>query len=57
MVGNPTRAAEVRAMPDAGDVQPDDREPFIGSDRDDDVGELDTVAGCEFVDDRIRLPE
>ena len=57
MVENPTRAAEVRAMPDAEDVQPAAREPFIGSDRDDDAGRLDDVAGCEFVDDRIRLPD
>jgi len=57
IVENPTRAAEVRAMPDAEDVQPAAREPFIGSDRDDDAGRLDAVAGCEFVDDRIRLPE
>ena len=57
MVENPTRAAELGAMPDAGDVQPDDPERFIESDRDDDAGGLDDVAGCEFVDDRIRLPE
>jgi len=57
MVGSSTRAAEVRAMPDADDVQPDAREPFIGSDRDDDTGSLDAVAGCEFIDDQIRLPE
>jgi hypothetical protein len=57
MVGSSTPAAEVPAMPDAEDVQPDAREPFIGSDRDDDAGSLDAVAGCEFVDDRIRLPE
>jgi len=57
MVENPTRAAEVRAMPDAEVVQPDAREPFMGSDRHDDAGRLDDVAGCEFVDDQIRLPE
>jgi hypothetical protein len=27
------------------------------SDRGDETGKLDPVAGCEFVDDRIRLPE
>jgi len=47
----------VRAIPEAEDVQPDARVPFVGSDRDDDAGGLDAVAGCEFVDDRIRLPE
>jgi hypothetical protein len=57
MVENPTRAAELRATTDAGDVQPDAPESFIVSDRDDDAGRLDAVAGCEFVDDQIRLPE
>ena len=27
------------------------------SDRGDETGKSDAVAGCEFVDDRIRLPE
>jgi hypothetical protein len=55
MVGSLTPAAEVPAMPDAEDVQPDAREPFIGSDRDDDAESLDAVAGCEFVDLRAIL--
>jgi hypothetical protein len=29
---------------------------FIGADRDD-AGRLDAVAGCEFLDDRVRLRE
>jgi hypothetical protein len=56
MAGSPARAAELPAPQGAGDVQPA-RVPFVASDRDDDAGELDSVAGCEFVDDRIRLPE
>jgi hypothetical protein len=57
MAGSPARASAVRAMLDTGDVQPDAPESFIVSDRDDDAGRLDAVAGCEFVDDQIRLPE
>jgi hypothetical protein len=30
---------------------------FIAADSDDDAGRLDAAAGCEFVDDRIRLRE
>ena len=57
MVAGPTRASEAGAMPDTADVQPGTCVPFIAPDRDDDAGLLDAVAGCEFVDDRIRLPE
>jgi nucleoside-diphosphate-sugar epimerase len=57
MVGSPTRAAELHAMLDAGDVRPGARVSFIAADRDHDAGPSDGVAGCEFVDDRIRLLE
>jgi hypothetical protein len=57
MVVSPTRAAEMRAIPDTGGVQPGAPVPFIASDRADDARRLDVVAGCEFVDDRIRLLE
>jgi hypothetical protein len=55
MARSSTRAAEVRAMLDAGDVPPGTRGSFIAADRDPDARRLDAVAGCEFVDDRIRL--
>jgi hypothetical protein len=55
MVASPRRAAEMCEVVDTGDVQPAARMPFITSDRDDDAGRLDAVAGCEFVDDQIRL--
>jgi hypothetical protein len=42
---------------DAGDVRPAARVPFIAADPDHDAGKPDGVAGCEFVDDRIRLQE
>ena len=57
MLGSPTRAAEVRAMVDTGDVQPIERASFIVADRDNAAGRLDAAAGCEFFDDRIRLRE
>jgi hypothetical protein len=44
-------------MVDTGDVQPGAGRPFIATDRDRDARRLDGVAGCEFVDDRIRLAE
>ena len=49
--------AEMRASLDTGDVQPTERVSFIVADRDNDAGRLDAAAGCEFVDDRIRLRE
>ena len=55
IVGRPTRASEVHATLGSGDVQPDPGVSPIASDRHDDAGRLDAVAGCEFVDDRIRL--
>ena len=57
VVESPTRATEVRAMADIGDVRPRARGSFIAADRDDDAGRLDAVAGSEFVDDRIRIRE
>ena len=51
-----TRAAESRAIR-SGDVQPGARASFVAADRDHDAAQLDAVAGSEFVDDRIRLPE
>jgi hypothetical protein len=57
MVGNSTRAMEMRAVLDTGNVQPGARVSFSEADRDHDAGRLDAVAGSEFVDDRIRLPE
>jgi len=36
-------------------VQPEARVSILATDRHDDAGRLDAVAGCEFVDDRIRL--
>lgn len=55
MVGGPRRAVEARTKLEAGNVQPIDRVPFIVADRDKEAGRLDAAAGCEFVDDRIRL--
>jgi nucleoside-diphosphate-sugar epimerase len=52
-----TGGAEESAMVNAGDIQPSPGASFIAADRDQDVERLDTVAGSEFVDDRIRLRE
>jgi dihydroflavonol-4-reductase len=57
IVRSPTRAAAVRAMVDTGDVQPNACVSFVAANRDHDAGRLDAVAGCEFVDDRVRLRE
>jgi dihydroflavonol-4-reductase len=57
IVETPTHAAEVRAMLGTREVQPGTRMSFIAADSDDDAGRLDAAAGCEFVDDRIRLRE
>ena len=51
-----THAAESRAIR-SRDVQPGARVSFVAADRDHDAAQLDAVAGSEFVDDRIRLPE
>ena len=53
---NSTPAASVRAVLNTRNVQPNARVRLIAVDRDD-AGRLDAVAGCEFVDDRIRLRE
>jgi hypothetical protein len=55
IVESPTSRAEARATQDSGGVQPDAGVSAIASDRSDDAGRLDAAAGCEFVDDRIRL--
>lgn len=55
MVGSPTRAAEV--VDTAAEVQPGARVPVIRAKRHDVAGSVDDVAGCKFVDDRIRLRE
>jgi hypothetical protein len=44
----------VAAVLDTRDVPPDARARFIAADADE-AGRPDVVAGCEFVDDRIRL--
>jgi hypothetical protein len=53
-MGSSRRAAEMPAIPDTGDVQPRARVSFKAADRDHAAGRMDAVAGCEFVDDRIR---
>lgn len=57
MLERATRAAEVRAMlhTKVREVLPGARVSPITADRVDDAGRLDAVAGCEFVDDRIRI--
>ena len=39
------------------DTQPGDGGSFNVANRDHDADRLDAAAGCEYVDDRIRLPE
>jgi hypothetical protein len=48
---------ELRAVLETRDVQATAPVLFIAADRDHDEGRLDSAAGCEFVDDRIRLRE
>jgi hypothetical protein len=57
VVGSPTHAATMRAIVDTGEVQPDACVSLIAAARDHDTRRLDAVAGCEFLDDRIRLLE
>ena len=57
IVGNQTGAAAVPAVLDTRDVQTSARISFIAADHEHDQGRLDSAAGCEFVDDRIRLLE
>jgi hypothetical protein len=49
----PATGREVRTE----DSLPDARESFIAADRDHGSERFDANAGCEFVDDRIRLGE
>jgi hypothetical protein len=53
---NPTRVHEEPATKDVGELQPSGA-PVIAADLDDHTENLDAVAGSEFVDDRIRMPE
>jgi hypothetical protein len=46
---------EVRTM--MGSETPLARVSFVAADRDREAGRMDAIAGCEFVDDRIRLLE
>jgi hypothetical protein len=57
MVESPTRLAAVRGMLDKREVHPGARVSLIAANPDDDTRRLDAVAGCEFLDDRIRLRE
>jgi len=57
MVGRPTRAAEVRAVVNTGDIQPGARVSLFNAADPDYTVRLDAVAGSEFVDDRIHLLE
>jgi hypothetical protein len=54
MEESPRRAAEYPTTVDAGGTEPSARPSFIAADREQDGGRLDSVAGSEFVDDRIR---
>jgi hypothetical protein len=54
--GGPTRAAEVPAMVGTTTARLAVRVSFVAS-QPDHAGWLDAVAGCEYVDDRIRLAE
>jgi hypothetical protein len=57
MVKNPTPAAEPHPVPTIRQVEPRARVPFIAAHRDHEEAKVDTAAGCEFLDDRIRLLE
>jgi len=52
-----TADRDARTMVDTGDVQPGAHVSFTTADRDRGAERLDAAAGCEFVDDRIRLLE
>ena len=56
MVESATHALPMRAVLDVGEAQPAATAPFIAADSEN-AERLDAVAGCEFVDDRIRLRE
>ena len=53
LFGGPTRTAEVRAVVETAAV----RVSFVAAHRGHDRRWIDAVAGCEYVDDRIRLRE
>ena len=57
IVGGQTREAEVRAALNIQFVQTSVHISLIAADHPRDDGGLDAAAGCEFVDDRIRLLE
>jgi hypothetical protein len=52
IVESPTHGAEVHAMLEPRKVHPGTRRSFIAA-----HSGLDAAAGCEFVDDRLRLRE
>ena len=54
---NPKLATDEPAVVDAGDVQPSPDASLMSADPQDRAERVDTVAGSEFVDDRIRLLE
>jgi hypothetical protein len=56
LIGDPTRAT-VNPSLDTRTVQSATRVSFIAAIRDNDKRRLDTVAGSEFLDDRIRLQD
>ena len=48
---------DVRPMPDTRDGQSSARVSLFAADQGHDDEPLDAMAGCEYVDDRIRLQE
>ena len=56
MVESATHGMPAHAVLDAGEAQPAATAPFIAADGEN-AERLDAAAGCEFVDDRIRLRE
>ena len=57
MEANSTRESEESTTMGAQDVQPSRGASLLSADLDRHTESLDTVAGSEFVDDRIRLEE
>jgi hypothetical protein len=55
--GTHSREAEIDAALNIQYIQTSVRASFIVADEPHDEGGLDAAAGCEFVDDRIRLLE
>jgi hypothetical protein len=56
MVAGPTHPP-VGTMRNNGGIHPGAQASFIAADRDLEAGRLDAAAGCEYFDDRIRLPD